>query len=80
MKRVPVRLPHWGLTMDHAVVIEWLTPEGTSVEKGAVLLTVETDKATADVESPSDGKLVSIAVNPGDSVAPGDLLAEIESE
>ena len=68
-----------GLTMDHAVVIDWAFSEGQNVEKGAVLLTVETDKATAEVESPANGRLVSVAVKAGDSIAPGDLLGEIET-
>jgi pyruvate/2-oxoglutarate dehydrogenase complex dihydrolipoamide acyltransferase (E2) component len=78
--RVPVTLPKWGLTMDDAVVVEWMVSEGERVELGSVLLTVETDKAVAEVKAPASGRLASIIVQDGHSVQPGDLLAEIESD
>jgi pyruvate/2-oxoglutarate dehydrogenase complex dihydrolipoamide acyltransferase (E2) component len=79
-RRVPVRLPKWGLTTDDAVVVEWMVSEGERVELGSVLLTVETDKTVAQVEAPVSGRLVAIAVQDGESVQPGDVLAEIETE
>jgi pyruvate dehydrogenase E2 component (dihydrolipoamide acetyltransferase) len=79
-RRVPVRLPKWGLTMDDAVVVEWMVSEGERVESGSVLLTVETDKSIAEVEAPTSGRLVAIAVHNGDSARPGDVLAEIEAD
>ena len=79
-RRVPVRLPKWGLTMDDAVVVEWMVSEGERVESGSVLLTVETDKSIAEVEAPASGRVVAIAVHDGDSVQPGALLAEIEAD
>lgn len=79
-RRVPVRLPRWGLTIDDAVVVEWMVSEGERIESGSVLLTVETDKTVAQVEAPASGRLVAIVVHEGDSVQPGDVLAEIEAE
>jgi pyruvate/2-oxoglutarate dehydrogenase complex dihydrolipoamide acyltransferase (E2) component len=76
---VPVTLPHWGLTMEDAVVNEWMVDVGEQVSEKEVLLTVETDKTTAEVESPAAGRVARIAVAEGDSVRPGDLLAEIEA-
>jgi pyruvate dehydrogenase E2 component (dihydrolipoamide acetyltransferase) len=66
--------------MDDAVVVEWMVSEGERVELGSVLLTVETDKAVAEVKAPASGRLASIIVQDGQSVQPGDLLAEIESD
>jgi pyruvate dehydrogenase E2 component (dihydrolipoamide acetyltransferase) len=66
--------------MDDAVVVEWMVSEGERVESGSVLLTVETDKSIAEVNSPTSGRLVAIAVHDGDSVRPGDVLAEIEAD
>jgi pyruvate dehydrogenase E2 component (dihydrolipoamide acetyltransferase) len=66
--------------MDDAVVAEWMVSEGEQVELGAVLLTVETDKAVAEVKAPASGRLVRIAAKDGQSVQPGDLLAEIDTD
>lgn len=77
---VPVQLPRWGLTAEEATVLEWMVGEGEEVEQGEVLLTIETDKATGDVEAPASGRLTRVLVSEGDTVRPGDLLAEIESD
>jgi pyruvate/2-oxoglutarate dehydrogenase complex dihydrolipoamide acyltransferase (E2) component len=66
--------------MREAVVIGWTLSEGEKVEKGAVLLTLETDKTTSEVESPATGRLVSIVAKSGASVVAGDLLGIIESD
>jgi pyruvate/2-oxoglutarate dehydrogenase complex dihydrolipoamide acyltransferase (E2) component len=75
---VAVRLPRWGLTMEDAVVVEWMVGEGEQIELGAALVTVETDKSTAEVEAPASGRLVRVAAREGDPVKAGDLLADIE--
>jgi pyruvate/2-oxoglutarate dehydrogenase complex dihydrolipoamide acyltransferase (E2) component len=75
---VAVQLPKWGLTTEDAVVVEWMVGEGEQVELGAALVTVETDKSTAEVEAPASGRLLRVVAREGDSVKPGDLLAEIE--
>jgi pyruvate/2-oxoglutarate dehydrogenase complex dihydrolipoamide acyltransferase (E2) component len=75
---VAVQLPKWGLTTEDAVVVEWMIGEGEEIEQGAALVTVETDKSTAEVEAPATGRLVRVVAREGDSVRPGDLLAEIE--
>jgi pyruvate/2-oxoglutarate dehydrogenase complex dihydrolipoamide acyltransferase (E2) component len=52
--------------------------EGDEVREGEVLLTVETDKATGEVEAPASGRLTRVLVTEGETVRPGDVLAEIE--
>jgi pyruvate/2-oxoglutarate dehydrogenase complex dihydrolipoamide acyltransferase (E2) component len=75
---VAVQLPKWGLTTEDAVVVEWMVGEGEEIERGAALVTVETDKSMAEVEAPASGRLLRVVAREGDSVKPGDLLAEIE--
>ena len=75
---VPVHLPKWGLTTEDAVVVEWMVGEGEEIEQGAALVTVETDKSTAEVEAPASGRLLRVVAREGDSVKAGDILAEIE--
>ena len=75
---VAVQLPRWGLTTEDAVVVEWMVAEGERIEEGVPLVTVETDKTTAEVEAPASGRLLRVLAREGDTVKPGDVLAEIE--
>lgn len=76
---VPVQMPRWGLTAEDATILEWMVGEGDEVREGEVLVTVETDKATGEVEAPATGRLARVLVSEGATVRPGDILAEIES-
>lgn len=74
---IEVPLPQWGLTMENGVVQEWMVEVGETVVEGEVLVTVETDKAVGEVESPAAGRLGRILAEEGAEVEPGDVLAEI---
>ena len=50
-----LRLAALGHTMERGRVVEWYIAEGGSVALGAPLLSVETDKAVVDIESPAAG-------------------------
>ena len=60
-------LPKLGQTMEEGTIIEWLKEEGDPVERGEVLFTLESDKATLDVESPGKGFLRRILVPAGEA-------------
>jgi pyruvate dehydrogenase E2 component (dihydrolipoamide acetyltransferase) len=55
----------------------WLVEDGAAVSAGQVLVEVETDKATVEIEAPSDGLLHIVAAE-GDIVAVEGVLAEVE--
>ena len=55
-----LRLAALGHTMERGRVVEWHIAEGEPVEQGGQLLSVETDKAVVDVESPASGVLLRI--------------------
>jgi pyruvate dehydrogenase E2 component (dihydrolipoamide acetyltransferase) len=57
-----ILMPKLGLTMEVGTVVKWLKQEGEPVRAGQVICEVETDKITADVESPQDGTLLKILV------------------
>jgi pyruvate dehydrogenase E2 component (dihydrolipoamide acetyltransferase) len=61
-----VILPKLGQTMEFGTIIEWLKQEGDPVQRGEVLFTVESDKATLEVESPTKGYLRKILVPAGE--------------
>ena len=52
-----VTMPKLGLTMETGKITEWKKKEGEQVQKGEILLVVETEKITYEVESPGDGIL-----------------------
>jgi pyruvate carboxylase len=51
---------------------------GQAIQKGHKLLAIEAMKMESAVYSPRDGKIAKIDVQPGNLVATGDLLVEIE--
>ncbi len=73
----PVRMPPLGETSGELRILQWLLPEGAAVEQGEMLLEVETDKATLEVEAAVSGTLLSVLYGPGDTVAVGEVLGFI---
>ncbi len=53
-----VILPSQGQSVETCLILEWKVQEGDSVEQGDVLCTIETDKATFEVEAPESGTLL----------------------
>jgi pyruvate dehydrogenase E2 component (dihydrolipoamide acetyltransferase) len=50
-----VRLPQLGQTMEEGTIVSCLVKVGDEVKKGDVIFEIETDKATLEMESPTDG-------------------------
>lgn len=63
-----VRMPVLSQSMIQGRVVEWLLSEGDKVDKGAVLVIVESDKATHELEAPQGGILHKILVEAGSEV------------
>ncbi|MFW5685885.1 MAG: dihydrolipoamide acetyltransferase family protein [Spirochaetota bacterium] len=63
-----VLLPKQGNSVESCIIVEWKADEGSEVSKGDILMEVETDKATMEVESTADGVLLKQLVSPGDDV------------
>ena len=60
-------MPQLGSTMEEGTILKWLKSEGDSIKKGEVLLEIETDKATMEVEATEDSVLRKI-LYPADSL------------
>jgi len=58
-------------------VVEWKKGEGEEVKKGEIVLVIETEKVTYEVEAPASGTLGKIVVPEGDTVPVGEVLAYI---
>ncbi len=61
-------MPQVGQDIPSAVILEWRKEEGQSVEKGEVLLVVESDKASFEVEAEAEGVLLKIVHGEGEEV------------
>jgi pyruvate dehydrogenase E2 component (dihydrolipoamide acetyltransferase) len=61
-------------------VIEVLVKPGDSVTKEQSLVTLESDKATMEIPSPSDGVVKEIRIKLGDKVSKGSLILELEAK
>jgi len=72
-----VNMPKLGFDMAEGTLVRWVVGEGESVEKGAVLAEIETDKATVEVESNYEGVVVRHIVDEGTPVPVGDPIAVI---
>lgn len=76
MSQIPVHVPMLNANEPEARLVALHVIDGQPVTKDALLFTVETTKAAADVESPADG-FVRIIAKEGETLAVGDILAFI---
>jgi pyruvate dehydrogenase E2 component (dihydrolipoamide acetyltransferase) len=61
-------------------LLNWLKDVGDSVSAGEVIAEIEADKATVEIEAPSDGVIVEIKAQPGDELSEGDVIGTIGAE
>ena len=70
-------MPKLSDSMADAVILRWLKSAGEDFARGEGLIEVETDKATVIYEAEWDGKLDSILVPEGATVAVGEPIARL---
>lgn len=75
-----VLMPRLSDTMTEGVIAGWHKKVGDEVKKGDVLADIETDKATMELESYKNGKLLYQGAKPGEKIAVNDLLCIIGDE
>ncbi|HTY56557.1 MAG TPA: dihydrolipoamide acetyltransferase family protein [Candidatus Binataceae bacterium] len=74
-----IRLEKISDTMESATVVRWLKQVGDKVAAGEVVVELETDKVTVELEAPQAGVIARIAAPDGSENVPvGALLAVIE--
>lgn len=72
-----VKVPELGESVIEATIASWLVSVGDSVNAGDMLVELETDKVSLEVESPVAGVIESLAAAEGDDVSIGDVIAVI---
>jgi len=75
-----VLMPRLSDTMTEGVISAWHKNVGDAVKKGEVLADIETDKATMELESYKNGKLLYQGAKQGEKIAVNDLLCVIGEE
>jgi 2-oxoglutarate dehydrogenase E2 component (dihydrolipoamide succinyltransferase) len=75
---VELKVPASGESITSANVAAWRRKDGDSVLKGEVLVVLETDKVSNELEAPVSGTL-KILVPEGEEVAIGAVIARIEA-
>jgi pyruvate dehydrogenase E2 component (dihydrolipoamide acetyltransferase) len=73
---IPITVPRLGWNMDEGVFVGWLKADGATVRSGEPLFTLESEKATEDIECLDDGILhiPTDGPNKGDVVAVGAVI------
>jgi len=54
-------MPKLAMAMKEGKVVEWMVKEGEHVEKGQVVMVIETEKVTYEIEAPVSGLLHMMA-------------------
>ncbi|WP_132052973.1 pyruvate dehydrogenase complex dihydrolipoamide acetyltransferase [Pseudocnuella soli] len=75
-----VLMPRLSDTMTEGVIAAWHKKVGDDVKKGDLLAEIETDKATMELESYKNGKLLFQGAEKGQKIAVNDLLCIIGEE
>lgn len=76
---VEIVVPPLGESISEATVLNWRKRPGDPVARHEILVELETDKVTVEVEAPEDGVLQEIAVSDGEDVEVGAVIARIST-
>ena len=80
MAKFTFNMPDVGEGVAEAEIVDWHVKVGDTVSEDQHLVDVMTDKATIDIESPVDGKVLEVAGEVGDTISVGAMLLVIEVE
>lgn len=72
-------MPKMGDAMEEGTLLEWSKKDGDQVKEGDIIGSIQTDKATLDLESPASGILTGFLIKAGDTVPVGRPIAAIIS-
>lgn len=73
-----IRVPASGESVTSANVASWRKKDGDAVRKGEVLVVLETDKVSNELEAPASGTL-KILIPEGEEVGIGTLIATVDT-
>ena len=68
-------MPKWGLAMKEGSIIKWFVEIGSKVNKGDILVEIETEKVVNEMESPEEGILIKKCIEEDVKIPVGSLIA-----
>jgi len=77
-RTVEIAMPQMGISVAEGTIVEWRKRPGDRVEADEPVCDVSTDKVDVEIPAPRAGRLARIAVGPGETVAVGTVLAELD--
>ena len=72
-----VIMPKLGMVMKEGLVVLWHVQEGDHIETGRLLLEIESDKVTTEIEAPASGVVRQIIVRADEIVPCGTVVGII---
>lgn len=76
---VDIKVPSLGESVSEATIAKWYKKPGDAVAKDELLVELETDKVTLEVNAPESGAMKEIKAQEGDAVSVGDIIGSIEA-
>ena len=77
---IDVKVPQLSESVAEATLVSWHKKQGEAVARDENLIDIETDKVVLELPAPDGGVLVKIIKGNGESVASGDVIAQIDTE
>ena len=75
---IEIKVPALGESVSEAGIAKLYKKVGDSVKADEILVELETDKVTLEVNAPKSGVITSLSVQEGDNVKVGDLIAVMQ--
>lgn len=76
---IDIQVPAAGESITSANIAKWYKSDGATVKKGEVLVSLETDKVSNELEAEADG-ILKISVGQGEEVAIGTIIGSLETD
>lgn len=73
----PIAMPKLGITMEEGTIVDWPVGVGETVEKGDIVLVIESEKAEVEIEAAASGVVRHYYAEPGDVLPCGSVLGAI---
>jgi 2-oxoglutarate dehydrogenase E2 component (dihydrolipoamide succinyltransferase) len=77
---IELRIPSAGESIQEVQIGQWLKHEGDRVRRDETVVELDTDKASMELPSPSDGILARIVKQDGEKVGVGEVIALIDPD
>ena len=75
---IEIKVPSLGESVTEATIAKWYKKEGDQITIDELLLELETDKVTLEVNAPASGTMSKIIKIEGETVKLGDTLGEVD--